>query len=134
MVAATRLSGLQKDVLALYRSILREAVRKDRKRDLNPSQTPPAPSSPSKSSPPPLQPSAPKEPAHRTVCELLTASHDPRIPNSSSSSTAYARDKFRREAALVRRSDFKTIEYKIRKGKKQLQLLKMPGVDVVGGV
>jgi hypothetical protein len=47
--------------------------------------------------------------------------------------TAYARDQFRKEASSVKRSDFKTIEYKIRKGKKQLQLLKMPGVDLVGG-
>mmetsp|Transcript_25097 Transcript_25097/g.52841 ORF Transcript_25097/g.52841 Transcript_25097/m.52841 type:complete len:131 (-) Transcript_25097:772-1164(-) len=130
MVAATRLSGLQKDVLALYRSILREAVRKDRRFDLQPSQTPSSPSS----SPPPLQPSEPTDSTHRTLCQLLTASHDPRTPNSFPSSTAYARDKFRREAALVRRSDFKTIEYKIRKGKKQLQLLKMPGVNLVGGV
>jgi len=32
----------------------------------------------------------------------------------------------------VRRSDFKRIEYKIRKGEKQLKLMKMPGVSLVG--
>lgn len=52
---------------------------------------------------------------------------------SSQSSASYARNEFRKQATLVRRSDFKTIEYKIRKGKKQLQLLKMPGVNLVGG-
>ena len=104
---ARKLSGLQKDVLALYRSILREAIRKDNK----------------------ILPSAPRvvssgtaESHHIPVSQLL----------SSPSSTAYARNQFRKEASLVRRSDFKTIEYKIRKGKKQLQLLKMPGVDLVG--
>ncbi|KAL7546802.1 hypothetical protein ACHAWF_010138 [Thalassiosira exigua] len=95
MAPAARLSGLQKDVLALYRSILREAIRKDRT----------------------------AAPHRRPVHQLL----------SSSSSASFARDRFRQEASSVRRSDFKTIEYKIRKGKKQLQLLKMPGVDLVSG-
>ena len=101
MAPAARLSGLQKDVLALYRSILREAIRKDRKQ--------------------------------------LPASVDHHLPlnqlfsSSSNSSTSFARGKFREEASLVKRSDFKTIEYKIRKGQKQLKLLKMPGVNLVGG-
>ena len=108
MVTARKLSGLQKDVLALYRSILREAIQKDRKA---------LPSTLPSSS------NINAESHHRPVCQLL----------SVSSSTAYARDKFRKEALIVRRSDFKTIEYKIRKGKKQLEILKMPGVDLVGG-
>lgn len=91
-----RLSGLQKDVLALYRSILREAVLKDRA----------------------ASPSAPP------VVELLS---------TPGGSAAYARDQFRREASSLRRSDFKAIEHKMRKGKKQLQLLRMPGVNLVGG-
>mmetsp|Transcript_25226 Transcript_25226/g.52742 ORF Transcript_25226/g.52742 Transcript_25226/m.52742 type:complete len:117 (-) Transcript_25226:1436-1786(-) len=110
-----RLSGLQKDVLALYRSILREAVRKDRK--ALPST--PLPSSSSNNHVEMTN----KSISHPPVGQLL----------SISSSTAYARDQFRKEALVVRRSDFKTIEYKIRKGKKQLQLLKMPGVNLVGG-
>ena len=97
MAPAARLSGLQKDVLALYRSILRETIRKDRK---------------------------PTVDNHIPLNQLLS---------SSSSSTSFARDKFREEASLVKRSDFKTIEYKIRKGQKQLKLLKMPGVNLVGG-
>ena len=101
MAPTSRLSGLQKDVLALYRSILREAIHKDRK-------------------------TLPISDQNIPVNQLLS-------PSSGSSSTAYARDKFRKEALAVRRSDFKTIEYKIRKGKKQLDLLKMPGVNLVGG-
>ena len=103
MAPTSRLSGLQKDVLALYRSILREAIHKDRK-------------------------TLPISDKNIPLNQLLSPSS-----GSSSSSTAYARDKFRREALAVRRSDFKTIEYKIRKGKKQLDLLKMPGVNLVGG-
>jgi succinate dehydrogenase assembly factor 1 len=95
---AARLSGLQKDVLALYRSILRETIRKDRKKPDNPNY-------------------------NLSFVQLL----------SSESSSSFARNKFRIEAGLVKRSDFKTIEYKIRKGQKQLKLLKMPGVSVVGG-
>jgi succinate dehydrogenase assembly factor 1 len=99
MAPAARLSGLQKDVLALYRSILRETIRKDRK------------------------PSVDNK--HLPLNQLLSS--------SSNSSTSFARDQFRKEASLVKRSDFKTIEYKIRKGQKQLKLLKMPGVNLVGG-
>ena len=96
MAPAKRLSGLQKDVLALYRSILRETIQLDRKAT-----------------------------NHLPLNRLLSS--------NSNSSTSFARDKFRQEASLVKRSDFKTIEYKIRKGQKQLNLLKMPGVDLVGG-
>eukprot|EP00984_Skeletonema_dohrnii_P004793 scaffold1681_cov113-Skeletonema_dohrnii-CCMP3373.AAC.2 len=99
MAPAARLSGLQKDVLALYRSILRETIRKDRKPTLD---------------------------SHHVPLNQLLSSN-------SNSSTSFARDKFRKEASLVKRSDFKTIEYKIRKGQKQLKLLQMPGVNLVGG-
>ena len=112
MTPASRLSGLQRDVLALYRSILRESIRKDRRASSLPSSAAPG----------------------------GTESHRPRVGqifapvgNIPGTTTAYARDQFRREASSVKRSDFKTIEYKIRKGRKQLQLLKMPGVDFVGG-
>jgi len=104
-----RLSGLQKDVLALYRSILRQAVHKDRTSFLPPDNK------------------------SKGAASLLHYPPVNKLLSTSSSSTAYARDKFRKEALVVKRSDFKTIEYKIRKGKKQLELLKMPGVNVVGG-
>lgn len=99
----SKLSGLQREVLALYRSILRESIRKDRKKVVVP-----------------MQPSH-----HRPVNALLYF--------SSNTTTSYAREQFRKESSTVRRADFKTIEYMIRKGRKQLQLLKMPGVDVVRG-
>ncbi|KAL3823663.1 hypothetical protein ACHAXA_009768 [Cyclostephanos tholiformis] len=107
MSPASRLSGLQRDVLALYRSILREAIRKDRRASL---------------------PSASGGPGskHLRVCQMLSSTGD------ELGTTAFARDQFRKEASSVKRSDFKTIEYKIRKGRKQLQLLKMPGVNLVG--
>lgn len=105
MAPTARLSGLQRDVLALYRCILREAIRKDRTKLVSSS-------------------SAELESTHFAMNQLLTL---------STSSTSYARDKFREESSMVRRSDFKTIEYKIRKGKKQLELLKMPGVSLVSG-
>lgn len=97
MVQASRLSGLQKEVLQLYRQILREAMAKDRKMSSQ----------------------------HRQTMNQLLSSSD--------TSTSYACNEFRKQASMVRRSDFKTIEYKIRKGRKQLQLLKMPGVNLVGG-
>ena len=92
-----RLSGLQKDVLALYRSLLRQASVIDRQRQ---AETRPS------------------------FLQL--------IADDSETSTRHARDKFRKEAMSVRRSDFKTIEYSIRKGEKQLKLLKLPGVSLVG--
>lgn len=98
-----RHSGLQKQVLALYRKILRVAVEKDRTAvatttfSVNAKQL------------------------------LTTARHD------KSSSTFYACQEFRRQANRVKRNDFKTIEYMIRKGEKQLKLLNMPGVQTVGG-
>ncbi|EJK75088.1 hypothetical protein THAOC_03195 [Thalassiosira oceanica] len=93
-----RLSGLQKDVLALYRSILRQASVIDRQRQ----------------------------------CKGETSSFVQLISNDSETSISHAREKFRKEAMSVRRSDFKRIEYKIRKGEKQLKLMKMPGVSLVG--
>jgi succinate dehydrogenase assembly factor 1 len=91
---ARKLSGLQKDVLALYRTILREAVKKDR--------------------------DAAAE-GRIPVTSLLKADGDGKT-------TCYAREEFRRQAGSVRRSDFKAIEYRIRKGQKQVKLLRMPGV------
>ena len=115
MTPASRLSGLQRDVLALYRSILREAVRKDRRGGL--------------SSLPPSTAGNNAVGSHPQVGEMLSSSGG----GERRSTTAFARDQFRREASEVRRSDFKTIEYKIRKGRKQLELLRMPGVNLVGG-
>jgi len=111
-MAVRKLSGLQKDVLALYRKILRETAAKDRV-------------------------SASTELAASTVgsptAESQNLSFNHLLVSSGKTSTAHARDKFRKEAKQVRRSDFKTIEYQIRKGEKQLKLLQMPGVNLMRG-
>lgn len=85
-------SGLQKQVLALFRQILRAARHKDH--------------------------------PERALAALL---HD------GTTTTSFASNEFRRQCASVKRSEFKKIEYMIRKGEKQLKLLRMPGVTVVGG-
>lgn len=90
---ARKLSGLQKDVLALYRTILREAIKKDRDAAVE---------------------------GRLPVTSLLKA-------GSVGTTTCYAREEFRRQAGTVRRSDFKGIEYRLRKGQKQVKLLHMPG-------
>mmetsp|Transcript_5698 Transcript_5698/g.8081 ORF Transcript_5698/g.8081 Transcript_5698/m.8081 type:complete len:110 (+) Transcript_5698:288-617(+) len=101
-----RLSGLQKEVLSLYRTILREAAKKDR--------------------------AAGEELSSSSLLHLLHGDGDG--GNSFPTTTvSYARSEFRKQAASIRRSDFKTIEYGLRKGHKQLKLLQMPGVKVVKG-
>ena len=92
-----RLSGLQKQVFALYRSTLREAAKKDR--DATPER-------------------------HSPFVSLL---------QGTSSTLSYAKSEFRKQAKQVKRTDFRKIEYMMRKGEKQLKLLKMPGTKVVTG-
>lgn len=99
---ARKLSGLQKDVLSLYRSILREAVKKDRD-------------------------------VLGETAQPITSLLNSTTAQGTKTTTSYARNEFRRQAAAVKRSDFKGIEYRIRKGHKQVKLLKMPGVKVVSG-
>ena len=99
-----RLSGLQKDVLSLYRRVLREAAKKDRAS------------------------LADKTASTKTRFLALL------FPGKqTTTSTGYAASEFRRQAATASRSDIKKIEYMIRKGEKQVKLLQMPGVKVVGG-
>ncbi|CAB9527756.1 expressed unknown protein [Seminavis robusta] len=98
MAPTKRLSGLQKDVLSLYRSILREAVKKDRQVLAL---------------------------THGNLCSLLFS--------PQRTTTGYARTEFRHQCQQVKRSEFKKIEYLIRKGEKQLKILKMPGTKVVMG-
>ena len=89
-------SGIQKEVLALYRTLLREATKKDRM--------------------------AVATEAESLFTQFLFADDD------SNYSTAHVRSEFRRQASKVSRKDFRTIEYKIRHGYKQIKLLQMPGV------
>mmetsp|Transcript_35143 Transcript_35143/g.76940 ORF Transcript_35143/g.76940 Transcript_35143/m.76940 type:complete len:109 (+) Transcript_35143:102-428(+) len=95
MLAARKLSGLQKDVLSLYRALLREASKKDR------------------------------------ATAAVAAINSPLLTNllsDTSTTTSHARNEFRRQAGDVARTDFRTIEYLIRKGRKHVKLLQMPGV------
>lgn len=89
-----RLSGLQKDVLSLYRIILRVAFQKD---------------------------------SHDKSSFIQQLCYNP------NTSTYYARNEFRKQAQKVQRSDFQTIEYQIRKGHKQIKMLRQPGVKSFGG-
>ena len=88
-------SGLQKEVLGLYRSLLREAIKKDRTVNNNTSNVP----------------------------TLLSSS-----VSTEDTVTSHVSQEFRKQAKSVRRKDFRTIEYKIRYGYKQIKLLQMPGV------
>lgn len=49
------------------------------------------------------------------------------------STASYARREFRHSASKTPKNDFRTIEYKIRHGYKQVKLLQMPGVKLVSG-
>jgi Cu/Ag efflux protein CusF len=99
-----RLSGLQKDVLSLYRTILRACVEKDR--------------------------AVLSEGSPAASFVNLLAGGNGTTPTTCS----YAKSEFRKQAGQVKLSDFKTIEHKIRHGHKQVKLLKMPGVKVARGV
>ena len=104
-----RISGVQRDVLACFRRVLRAAVSKDRKLALAQQE---------------IGSSADSRKERPSVGALL---------QTSSSSTSYASKEFRRQAASTKRSDFKKIEYMLRKADKQIKLLSMPGVTVVTG-
>ena len=86
-------SGIQKEVLALYRSLLRESIKKDRSTSTS---------------------------TDMALSRLLLSSAD--------SVTRHVTDKFRKDAYEIDRKDFRTIEYRIRHGYKQIKLLQMPGV------
>jgi Complex 1 protein (LYR family) len=95
-----KLSGLQLEVLALYRTLLREASKKD---------------------------------AAGIASSLSSGKSFVDRIHTDGTSLSYAKREFRKQALEVKRSDFKTIEYKMRKAQKQIKVLQMPGVKVVGG-
>lgn len=122
-------SGLQKDVLALYRKLLRIAFMKDN--DVTTKQTLSSLSCP-------VIPT--------TTFELTT-----NTPNTTSTITTgiisntkrqnvyngivstYIKNEFRKQSLSVKRTDYKTIEYMLRKGYKNIKLLQMPGFKMVRG-
>ena len=109
-----KLSGLEEDVLGLYRRFLRESMRKDRTdRCAIPSEEVLVQE---------------QQQQQQAFLSLL----QPDKKENESTSTSFTRQKFRQETGTVKRSDFKTIEFMIRKGEKQLKLMQMPGVTVVG--
>jgi hypothetical protein len=104
---SAKLSGIQKEVLALYRTLLREATKKDRAANTNSSSN------------------TTTDFKQLSFTRLLFAENN----NASTSiSTAHARNEFRRQALKGSRKDFNGIEHKIRHGYKQIKLLQMPGV------
>mmetsp|Transcript_2411 Transcript_2411/g.6471 ORF Transcript_2411/g.6471 Transcript_2411/m.6471 type:complete len:109 (-) Transcript_2411:831-1157(-) len=97
-------SGLQTEVLALYRALLRQAATKDRSTGSNNTLS---------------------------FAELVWNASDAGTTvagTSSRTATSHARNEFRRQAAASSRKDFRGIEHKIRHGYKQIKLLQMPGV------
>ena len=126
----SRLSGLQHDVLSLYRRILREAMKKDRldqeqrratRNNIESDNTSTFTGSKSNRQ-------SFLDLRHQISPKLSTTPSDPAIPSTT---TAYAIAEFRKQASSVQRSDFKKIDYMIRKGDKQIKLLRMPGVKLV---
>ena len=99
-----KLSGIQKEVLALYRTLLREASKKDRAANTTTTTT---------------------DFKQLSFTRLLFADKN---NNNASTSTAHARNEFRRQALKGSRKDYNGIEHKIRHGYKQIKLLQMPGV------
>src|SRR5271163_318633 len=118
------LSGLQREVLALYRKCLRESMKKPSVGSANGKFVLLFPdhrysvsgriSSPSQGQTKPLSPSTP----------ILPASRNPRLMPCES------RTEFEKNLALDRK-DFGTIEYLLRKGQRQLEIYSSPAIKDV---
>jgi hypothetical protein len=135
----TRLSGLQQDVLSLYRRILREAMKKDRyeqqqllgsKNDIDGCTTLSDENSYEQQQ---VRTSFLDLCGKTTKKNLKLTDSNQQATIKKSTTTAYAIIEFRKQALSVPRSDFKKIDYMIRKGDKYIKLLCMPGVKLVSG-
>ena len=125
----SRLSGLQQDVMSLYRRVLREAMKKDRFEQEQHHVLKNADNTKTSNS-------IHLESYHKSFLELRRHRNDivsatSADPSIQISTTEYAINEFRKQALSVQRSDFKKIDYMIRKGDKQIRLLRMPGVRLV---
>ena len=129
----SRLSGLQQDVMSLYRRTLREAMKKDRlelkQRILQNSVDADGTSNTSLTQHESIESSFLKL-RRRSRERISAAASYPTLPLTT---TAYAIIEFRKQALSVQRSDFKKIDYMIRKADKQINLLRMPSVRLVSG-
>jgi hypothetical protein len=130
LMSKSRLSGLQQDVLSLYRRVIREAMKKDRieLQQLDP----PKPFESNVLS----RKTPDKRPMQRISFLQLRRKNDNVFRSSDLSqltTTAYTIGEFRKQALSVQQSDFKKIDYMIRKCDKHIKLLRMPGVKLVSG-
>lgn len=100
-------SGLQLEVLALYRAALRVAVKKDRSSSSSVAAVSSSVSSASSTSPSPNDP---------PVSKLLV---------DASSTTYNAKHEFRNQASQIPKKDYRSIEHYIRQGYKKLKTLQM---------
>ena len=114
MSKSSNLSGLQREVLGLYRSLLREAIKKDK-----------------------LQLGTNNNNGISSVGASCVGIVRPLFGGgggggtSTSTTVSYVRSEFRRQCNQVERNDYKRIEYQIRQGYKQVKVLQMPGVKMV---
>ena len=116
MSKSSNLSGLQREVLGLYRSLLREAIKKDK-----------------------LQQGTSKNSNSISsvgvsgvgIVRPLFGGGGGGGGASTSTTVSYVRSEFRRQCNQVERNDYKRIEYQIRQGYKQVKVLQMPGVKMV---
>ena len=125
----SKLSGLQQDVMSLYRRLLREAMKKDRL-ELEQRNAKESNGSTRNSNLTHIKSN------NKSFLELRRHGNN-RLSTSNAgttmqlTTTAYAINEFRKQALSVQRSDFKKIDYMIRKGGKQIKLLRMPSVNLV---
>jgi hypothetical protein len=111
-------SGVQKQIYGLYRTLLREAAKKDRG---NTSAAAVAPTDFSATETITTTP---------TMATMMKQSL-PSLWIHSETTSSYVRSEFRRQCEKVDRKDFDRIEHQIRHGYKQVKMLQMPGVKVV---
>ena len=105
MSKSSNLSGLQREVLGLYRSLLREAIKKDKLQQGN----------------------------NNGISSVGggVGIVRPLFGGGGTATASCVRSEFRRQCYQVERNDYKRIEYQIRQGYKQVKVLQMPGVRMV---
>ena len=122
---------MQKEVLALYRGLLREAMKKDRliaAVDTNTTSFTGLLFADNNINNNSESSGSYGDEERNNIINIGNDNDNDNDNNTASTSTAHARSEFRRQALQVSRKDFRAIEYKIRHGYKQIKLLQMPGV------